>query len=210
MGRLRLGYDNLSDAKSKLESTYCLYGGKAIVVRQVYCHPDPGTDTGEYFAKCAYLESGRGLTIDINDPEFNCSDFNIGYMNINGQAAWFYRSPAKQWQQGLKSNHFYSISSKLGNNAVSFKNGAALAAMLENRYSHIIPASQALKTVDYSVIAFHRNFAMSYDRIHEDYIFEYKGVPFAFTKDFQNIGIKDDFKHLSESLSEVMRMRMGE
>jgi hypothetical protein len=211
MARLKLGYDNITDARSKLEGTYCLYRNKAVCIRMIYhTGGEENLDNGDYIAKATYIESGKSAIFPINDPEFNCSDYNLGYYSRSGKAAWFFRSPAKQWQQGLKTNQLSSISSKYGKDAFVVNINVGLAQMLENRYDYIAPSLEFLKSGALETVPFHRNFAMSYEPIHEDYLLEYKGAIFGFTKDFENIEIKSGFQHLRESLNEVIRMRMAE
>ncbi|CAN5950619.1 unnamed protein product [Sphagnum jensenii] len=80
----------------------------------------------------------------------------------------------KQYRQGLRSDQVsYRFTNR--SHGIEFKRGKYMAEMLENRYPSFEQCCKLLKEDEAEVIAFDRNFALAIDKIHEDYILEYKG-----------------------------------
>lgn len=198
---MKLNYDNLEDAKVKLTSTYCYHKDKAIVVK-VISQPDPSNM--KFMAHCTYMSTGRPLEFYIDDKDFNCSVYNIGYINLNHAAAWFYRIPFKQWRQGLKHDQVRMRASRRLYADISFQSGKAVAEMMENIYPNFKTASNRLKDGDANIVAFHRDFAVTLDRIHNDFILEYKGVNIGFSKNLKDFELMQEFTQLTEALKEVV------
>lgn len=201
---MKCGYDNLEDARSKLMGTYCLYNDKAVNVKGVNIAPGQHADTGVYVVYGTYMTSGKEFNCSLDDPKFNCSDFNIGYVNRHTSAAWFYRNPAKQYKQGLRYDQVGLKCSNRQYGMMDFKSGKAVAAMLENTYPSFQEAVKLLKDQEANIIAFHRNFAMTYDRVHEDFILEYKGVNIGYTSNLEEFKLLNEHGHLYESLKEAI------
>lgn len=200
MPKLKLSYDNLEDAKTKLVNTYCLFRGKALTVKAL----DHNQVDNKYLAHGAYLFNGRAVITDINDPEFNCSEYNIGYLNLMYASAWYYRVPVKQWRQGLRSDQLKKKASKRAFFDVSFEPSKGVCSMLENNYPSFQESVEFLKEGKAEISAFHKNFAMTYDRIHSDFILEYKGTNIGFTNNLKDMQLMDENKHLLEALKEAV------
>jgi hypothetical protein len=206
--KLKLGYDNYEDAKTKLNGTFCLYKGKAFTVKTVgYKDDNPGLN--KFVVVGSFMEGGGRTTtslIDLDDPHFNCSDYSIGYMNLldHGFAAWFQRIPYKQYQQGLRPNQLNAKASNPAYLNIEVRHGKWLGSMLENDYPKFKMAADMLGNADLSLVAFHRNFAMSKDNIHKDYILEYKGQEIGFTPDLKNFKLLHEHEHLYEALKEAV------
>lgn len=198
MRKLKLSYDNLEDAKTKLAGTYCMYKDKATLVKTL---ASVGMD---YAAIGNFLSSGRPFECLINEPEFNCSEYNIGYVNIMHAAAWFYRKPMKQWKQGLRNDQIGLKYSKRAFADISFGASKPIACMLENSYPSFKDSTKLLKEGDAAIVAFHKDFAMTYDPIHSDFILEYKGTNIGFTKNMKNLELMEEHMHLTESLKEAV------
>lgn len=199
----KLGYDNYEDAKAKLAGTYCMYRGKAVVVKVVAGN---GENLGTQFkVLCNDMSTGKPLDyyIDIDDPEFDAVNFNLGYVNYGKATSWFYRIPTKQWQQGLKPTQMGSKCSNRDWYGYDFKGGKQIAQMLQNEYPKFQEATVILKTGSALVMAFHRNFAVSMDTIHDDFIIEYKGENIGFTHDLETFKLMSEFEHLHEALKEA-------
>lgn len=205
MKKLKLGYDNLEDAKVKLAGTYCLHKGKAMAVKGVSVDEEvPPGFPQKYIANGTYVYNGRGILCSIDDPEFNCSDFNIGYLNYGPVTAWYYRIPMKQWRQGLRGDQVgIKVSKPEYRDHVSFQ-GKPLAQMMENVYPPLELVCEELKSQNISARAFHKDVALSFDKMHSDFILEYKGNGVGFTKDFKDIKLLDEYQHLMETIREVV------
>lgn len=200
---MKCGYDNLEDARNKLVGTYCMYNDKAFVLKQVLL-VNPATDDGKYLIVGSYMMSGREINCQIDDPKFNCSDYNIGYVNRLTSAAWFYRQPMKQYKQGLRYDQIGLKCSSRQFGMVDFKASKAIGAMLENTYPTFQQAVKTLKAQEAVIVAFHRNFALTYDRVHEDFILEYKGVNIGYTSNCEEFKLLNEHGHLYESLKEAV------
>lgn len=200
--KMRLNYDNLDDAKVKLAGTYCMYKGKAVSI-QLLEQPTPAEN--KYLAHGTYMFSGRTVIIDIDDPEFNCSNYNIGYVNQMTRAAWFYRVPMKQWRQGLRYDQVRAKASRREFADIGFKPGKNLCSMLENSYPEFKAATELLKEEQANIVAFNKNFAMTFDRIHSDFILEYKGTIIGFTNNLKDMKLMAEHEHLIEALKEAVK-----
>ncbi len=201
---MKLGYDNIDDAKGKLVGTHCMFKGRAFTIENLHWMEGTLPDDNKYAVTGAYM-SPRGKLgwTPIDDPEFNCSRYNIGYVNAHGIAGWFYRIPQKQYHQGLRYNQ---VGFKISNSSfrgIEFKHGAPVGKMLENEYPDFKKAITYLKEGEAGLIAFHKNFAMSRDTVHDDFIIEYKGEPIGFTHDLKNFQLMEECQHLMESLKEA-------
>lgn len=203
--KLKLGYDNLEDAKNKLSNCYALYKGKTIVIKGVGYMPGTEPENNQ-FGWYGHSMSGRKIAegyLPLDDPDFNVSEYNLGYLNNYGYAAWFYRYPAKQYHQGLRSDQ---VGQYMSNPAyhLDFKASSQLAQMLENRYPAYSECAAMLNKGDAALIAFHRNFAMAHDRIHGDYLLEYKGRQIGFTPNLEDFKLLTEHEHLYEALKEAI------
>jgi hypothetical protein len=207
--KLKLGYDNLEDAKVKIQQTFCLYKGKAFYAKAVgYDENDPDPIGNNKYVVVGTYMSGRSSTpkISLDDPDFNCSDYNIGYLNVMGSgfAAWLFRQPQKQYQQGLRNSQFGVKASQPQYTHIEVGASKNMAAMLENQYPTFKKAIEILKEEDMALVAFHKNFAMSRDKIHDDYLLEYKGTPIGFTPDLKGVKLMKEHQHLYEALKEAI------
>src|ERR1700761_6519436 len=99
-------YDNLENAKQKLQNTFCYYDNRAVYVKEVsakYKNPESPKIT-EVKISClvSYMDSPKGTHwVQLEDPKFQYMEFNTGYINSMGYALWYYRIPHKQWKQGI-------------------------------------------------------------------------------------------------------------
>lgn len=205
--KLKLGYDNLDDAKVKLYNTICLYKGEPIVVKVVDYDPEHNE---KFVLKGMYMNGGARAAetpkISIDDPDFNCSDYNIGYINYDqyGFAAWYYRTNQKQYSQGLKYNQLAAKASNQAYLHAEMRGGKPVIAMLKNEYPTFDKAADILRKGDTSLVAFNKNFAMAKDVIHNDFLLEYKGVPIGFTPDLKSLNLLKAHEHLYEALKEAI------
>lgn len=202
---IKLGFDNLNDAQSKIMGCFAYYDGKAITVKNVWEDVDKAHKNLIYYASGIPL-IGRAAfpAIEIEDPKFNCSDFNIGYANAHGVCVWFFRNPVKQYSQGLKYNQ---ISAKCTNQqaaGIEFKHGKPIGEMLEGIYPDFKKAAKFLNAGEAQMMAFNKNFAMSRDKVHKDFILEYKGQHIGFTADLKSFNLLEQHEHLLEALKEAV------
>lgn len=197
---MKLGYDNIEDVKGKLLNTYCLYKNKAVTIKLI----QQGDSEESYIAHSTSMFNGRTVLFDINDPEFNCSHYNIGYVNHGKAGAWFYRVPLKQYRQGLRHDQVRMRYSNAVFSQTPFQPGKGVCSMLENSYPSFKSSAELLKEGEVGIMAFHKNFAMTYDSIHKDFILEYKGTRIGFTKDMKQMQLMEEREYLAESLKEAI------
>lgn len=199
---MKLGYDNLKDAKDKLLGTFCLHAGRAFVVKNVWV-PEGGPND-KFKINGTHLIGRSGVQeIDLEDPEFNCSDYKIGYTNQAGLCTWWSRIPVKQYKQGLNYDQVTSRGTNAACYQIEFKQGRPVGEMLEGLYPTYKKAAEILKAGEAQMMAFNRNFGMSRDKVHKDFILEYKGIHIGFTEDLVDFKLLEEHTHLLEALKEA-------
>jgi hypothetical protein len=201
-------FDNLEDVRSKFVNTMCYYKGKPILVKSAGFQEDKeGNFIPNKFVLSAAHFQDRSKAIKLEDPEFNYKDYNIGYANSAHYAIWWYRKPVKQYQQGLKKEQLSYVSSDpymiIDDN---FNFSRPYVAMLENDYPDLNFCEKVLKDGKTRIAAFHRDFALSWDVIHEDFVLEHRGrkVGASLNGSLKEFKLMADYKHLAEALMEVL------
>lgn len=195
-------FDNLDDVISKFQGTICRYNGKPVVVQLV----SPSDDNPGSYA--LHIKDGKGFPVwvDINDPLFSYRDFNLGYVNTPQWATWWYRKPLKQYQQGLKRNQMtFRVSDKnavVGDDVFGFTKN--YVAMLSNAYPSLADCGTRVRLGERSSVAFHKDFALSFNKLHEDYTVEFRGKIVGLTADFVHYKLLPEYEHLRETLEEVL------
>lgn len=202
----KVAFDNLNDVQTKFVNTICMYGDKAIYVKSI-AHDDPD-NPGKDFSILAQFSSGKTNVIKLSDPKFNYTNFNLGYINTNYMASWWYRKPIRQYRQGLKRDQMGYIIANLHMQVdKAFGFDGYFSAMLENRYSSIDRCLKILKGPNPPVShAFHKDFALQWDELHESCVVEYQGVKIGVSIDdrYRKFRLINDYKHLEEYLKEVL------
>lgn len=195
--------DLLQDVEQKFSGTVVMYKDKAVLIKTV----SPDEEKAGHFRLHSLAQGARSYEyINLFDPALNYQRFNIGYANGGGVASWWYRKPHKQWSQGLKSNQ---MGYKVGNPGTgphdNFNFQKPFTNMLENIYPDIETCKKALMNKDGTSMAFHRDFALSFDDLHDDYLLEYHGQRIGTSIDSQlkQFKIKSEAKHLIEALQEA-------
>jgi hypothetical protein len=195
-----LHYDNLEDAKTKLVGTYAYYKDEAVLVKDIIL-----MDNQKYGVKVLKLGARTSTVIFLHDPDFNFMKFNLGYSNHQHSSVWWYRIPAKQYRQGLKAeyvkrratNQVYEIQT-------DFSFSKPIVNMLQNIYPSFEETQQALKDELVTIMAFHKDFALTYDRIHTDFIVEYKGVSIGCLNSPKEMKLMEPYQFVTEALKEAI------
>lgn len=199
-------YDNLEDARSKLKGTVVYYNGTPVIVIEV--SPSEEDPYNKFMLTITKSLTSRYRDVkSLDDPLFNFTRYNLGYANDH-TAVWWYRVPIKQYQQGLRYNQLkYEVSNKHFHGLIEFKMGKPVNEMLLNNYPCLDEAiKQVMDGTDSMSLAFHKDFAVAYDKIHKDTIVEYKGKTIGYLAGKQ-IHIIDEFKHLQEYYKEASDVR---
>ena len=206
---MKLLYDNMDDARNKLVGTFCMYNQKAVAVKHVW-YPDDDmikdNPNNEFIIGGNNLYNGRSFKCLLGDKDFDFSNLNIGYAcREDGQAAaWYYRRPMRQYRQGLKNDQVNMKYSQRRYAEISFAHSKAIALMLENKYKSFEEIEEEIRSKTALIGAFHKNFAATYDEIHDDLIVEYKGKPIGHSISRNNFRLIDEAKHLTEHLMEAV------
>jgi hypothetical protein len=203
-------YDNIVDARTKLQGTMVYYHGKAALCRAVDIKVDPNnSDNLVMSCRLQMLENGQSRTCLITDPGLKYMEFNIGYINSYQYATWFCRMPYKQYRQGLRNDQveFRDESGQFRRQDIVqqhiLSTNRDTAMMLENNYPTLEEAQEMLKSGEFIKVAFHRDFALFRDKLRGDYVLEHKGIPIAFA-DLNNIfKCSPEYKYLRESMQEI-------
>lgn len=202
-------YDNLDDCKSKLLQTIILYKGKAAYVKDVMSIVDEAKGEyihGDYWLKVAFATKSPMANVKLSDPNLNYMTFQLGYSNFHGSAVYWYRKPVKQYKQGLKNDQ---VAYRVANYALqvpdlSFTFSNPIVSMLEGEYPSLAKCSQDLREERASSLAFHKDFALSYNPVFNAFELEYKGAKIGHTPDFVNVNLTDKYAYVKEALMEAI------
>lgn len=197
-----LHYDNYDDAVTKLANTICYHDGKAVFVK--------GVNVSDFDGKTLLLtlqltRNGRSKVVELVDKGLNYTNFNLGYVNYEVGSAWWFRKPIRQYRQGLKADQLSLRASEQEYYQLAhfgFYNN--ICDMLENNYPTLVECEQKLKDKERPIVAFHKNFAATWDPLHRDLLLEYQGTRIGVTANFKKFNLLDEFRHLTESLEEIV------
>lgn len=196
-------YDNFEDVRAKLLNTMCYYKGKAIFIKDIQHDAE---DPNDFILVYVTVDNRNRKHVKLSDPGLNYLNFNLGYVTYNGVGAvWWYRIPQRQYRQGLKRDQLGIVSPNArGLQGLEFNFDRNVVNMLENKYPKFGEVAEQVRDFNDRSVAFHRDFATSWDRIHRDYIIEYKGRPIGSATDTQNFKLIDEYQHLTEAFKEAV------
>jgi hypothetical protein len=193
-------FDNLNDVQSKFNSTIVMFDKKPFYVKNSNFHGDDQTK----FILSGVHYGGHNKLVPLDDPLFSYKDYNLGYANTLC-ATWWYRKPLKQYYQGLRANQLGLKSTQQWQHfGIQFEFSKPFVDMLSNIYPKLDACAAYLKDGAAPNIAFHRDFALSWDAIHADYILEYRGQNIGNSANLKDFRLIDDAKHLHEYLQEAI------
>lgn len=202
-------YDNLDDVKSKLAGTIINYNDVPVVCKAAVLCED---DMESFMLHITNSLTGRNMHhVKLQDPKLNWTKFNLGYINYGNHGAfWFYRQPLRQYRQGLKAEQMkYLASERTPDFGLNFPGPCKQTEdMLLNRYPSIEEIEKKLKDGEAPTVAFHRDLALSWDKIHKDMILEHKGKLIGcMSAKMTDVKLSDDYEHLTETIKEVIGAR---
>lgn len=196
-------FDILEDVSTKFNGTVVMYDKKAakcIGVNHDEAKP------GEFQIQIAHSNSRNPKFINVADPLLNYKEYNLGYCNGGSYCSWWYRKPHKQWAQGLKSGQMgWKISAPGGHAHDNFGFTGPFIKMLEGIYPHIEEVKKLLVDQESGAQAFHKDFALSYDDVHDDFVLEYRGTKIgaSIDRELKQFKIMSEARHLLEALQEA-------
>lgn len=203
-------YENLTDARAKLQSSLIYYKGRSVQCRELNERPVENSPDGkvEIYLRLNWLRdpNARNFNVPLSDPELGYMQFKLGYLNYAQYAVWCYRIPLRQYRQGLRHDQCaIRDESNLQPRAVDWFNFGAnvhTGEMMEGSYPTF---EEAVAKLDGGAtkVAFHQNFAVYRDRMRKDYVLEYKGVPTAFGDMSSEFKCTDTMKHIRESIADL-------
>jgi hypothetical protein len=196
-------FDNLDDVQNKFAGTICYYDGQPVAVKSAHLYEaDP---TKYSVAVCPV--GGRYKYVLLDDPAFRYRDYNIGYANSGLGTGWWYRKPVKQFHQGLRFNQMgVLVSPGQFVEVAHFQFSKSISLMLANEYPSLEKCKAFLMENPGGTIAFHKDFALSRDEIHDDYILEFrtKKIGGSLNHSLTEFKLIDNAKHLRETLQEAV------
>jgi len=199
-------FDNLEDVQGKFAGTICYYDGRPVYVKNTDQKVLPDGSAAGFWLYILYSATGRGKWVELSDPLFDYKNFNIGYANEGNCAAWWYRKPNKQWKQGLKKEQLNYKMTNMNMNFAGFQFAPAYIDMLQGKYPTLEECMKLLLAEQLNVVAFHKDFAASWDNIHQDFFIEYRGQKIGNTlsPNFKEYKLAPQFAHLKETVEEVL------
>ncbi len=192
-------YDNLEDVKVKLYQTMCYYDGNAVLVKQVQ-EVEPKT----FLIDIYNVGSRAKRQVFLNDKLFNYMEFNLGYCNYDHESLWWYRYPNRQYRQGLKNDQMGSVTPRGNYHGIDFTFCNPVVSMLENKYPKLDELEKPLRDGNLIVRAFHKDFAATWDNVHQDFVIEYKGAQVGSMTPKRDVKFLSEFNHLNEVFREVV------
>lgn len=197
-------FDNLEDVQTKFLNSICYYDNVPYQVKTV----DLSVITPGDFTLVLYsIGGGKKVMVEteLSNKLFRYRDYNIGYVNDGANAVWWFRKPLKQYTQGLRSNQLgVKVAHQVYGQEINFGLSKPYLDMLTNTYPSLEVCQSNLKEGQKKVIAFHRDFALTWDAIHEDYILHYRAAPVGKTVDCRDFSLVKEAKHLNEALKEAL------
>lgn len=204
-------YDNANDAYRYLQGTVVYWNGTPVYVSDV--------QTIDRVIKALVrpipIRGGRGDEewVSIDDPNFNCMKYNLGYVNlVNGTVAYVTRRPARAQAQGLASQNVsvqysHGIDQRHWGRADIWadlvRNQPGLGECLMGKYPSLDEARAKLmadKTV--KAVAFDRYFAIKrHSEFSNLFFLNYKGEDISWS-DSSEFSLPDGYKHLMEMCNE--------
>lgn len=196
-------FDNIEDVNSKFVGTICYHEKMPVLIKAA----QPSLEEPGSFVLNATNASGRSKYIKLNDPALNYRDFNIGYANQGHYAVWWYRRPIRQYRQGLKKDQMgFKMSMNDYGIEETFGYSKPYINMLKNHYPDLPQCDAQLRGMVYKTIAFHKDFALSWDEVHSDFILEYRGrkIGCSVGKDLKQYNLLAPAEYLAETLQGVL------
>lgn len=196
-------FDILDDVSVKFTGTVVMYEKKAALVKGATYDPDK---LNQFILQTALQGSRSTVNINLNDPDLDYKNYRIGYCNGGTYCSWWYRKPHKQWAQGLKSGQMgWRISADGGHAHDNFGFNKPFINMLEGIYPDIETVKKSLIDKSVMALAFHKDFALSYDQIHDDFVLEYHGTQIgaSIDRELKQFKIMPEARHLMEALQEA-------
>lgn len=96
-------YETAEEIRARLEGTVVRYDNEPVYITRV--EEDDRDDIARvYFRKLPYSDRGEEYRKYLSSRYFNCSPFQMGYVNYQGKAVLLSRLPARQYKQGLSGN----------------------------------------------------------------------------------------------------------
>lgn len=194
-------FDNLQDVNAKFVGTVCYYQNEPVYVKTAF-HDD---DDAKMFRLSVAKLNEPSEIIDLHDPDFKYTGYCIGYANGPGLATWWYRRPAKQYQQGLKAEQLRFFSETgLGQPKAGFQFIKCYVNMLKNNYLSLEEAKKLVRDGKAHSAAWHRDFAVSWKPEDNQYLLDYRANNIGVFGSKSPIELFPQAKYLTETLHEAL------
>lgn len=196
-------FDMLEEVAQKFTGTVVLYEKKASLVKGITGNP---TKPDHYALQVMRAHEKTLKVVNLDDPDLDYKNYQIGYCNGGNYTSWWYRKPHKQWSQGLKSNQMgWRISANGGHAHDNFGFNKPFINMLEGVYPNIETVKKLLIDQQAMAVAFHKDFALSFDDIHDDFVLEYHGTKIgaSIDRELKQFKIMPEARYLIEALQEA-------
>lgn len=193
-------FDNLNDVTSKFVNTICYLKDEPVYVKAAF-HDDKDN---KKFILSVSPYAGESQLVDVHDPNFRYRDYNLGYCN-HGTATWWYRRPARQYQQGLKPEQvrFYTETG-LGQPKSNFGFVKPYVEMLRNKYFSFEEAAKLTRDGKMPVSAWHKDFALTWNGADSIIYLEYRASRIGVIDPNGEPQLYPEAEYLQEALQEAL------
>lgn len=200
-------YETVEETQTRLYETVFLYKDQPVLCQGVSCDEDGGENPeGINLSLLFYPRCVETASVKLNDPDLNYRNYNLGYCNLNRGASFIYRVPTRSgYKQGLCRNNLgiSKITPSIGVPEFrSIVTSIGFRDMLRGVYPTLSEAASRLEADDAPVsVAFHKNFALMFDKFRKDYLLYYKGDRVAFGTS-SAFDLPAEFRYLREIITQ--------
>lgn len=214
---LAVKYENLNDAKMRLQDTVVRYKGEPVYITQVgqgnadeihrvWFKPIPFVNKPFNNIEEMQKQQEEDRRKYISSKHFDIEPFRLGYVNRPGGNGAFFcsRTPNRIQKQGLCADNFRGVDNfGMRIDFGTFTTTKEVLEMVNDRYPTVAQALKALAKCP--SVAFSRNFAFSKDAVIPDLIYIYhKGDKVGmYNTASGRASLGEKFQCLKEALNEL-------
>lgn len=201
-------YENVEEVNHRLANTIVMYDGEPMLVTQG--SQRVGGPVSVVLRRLKNRPEGKNeFVVPLDDPALNYRTFALGYINFTatGEALYVTRNAARRTKQGLDDNNVVvQHSSEVGrvNLSTLRSYSDSFFDFMAGRYPTFGEARERFKKTSGNLqsVAFHRNFALHYDRrLGLDTLF-FKGRKVGYCGNDNKLVLGPDYQYLRELVHE--------
>jgi hypothetical protein len=198
-------YDNINDARRKLEGTIVYYDGFPYNVRNVFPNRD---DPACFMLRLTANIIDSVIDVKLVDPRLNFREYNLGFEQNQNGLIWWFRSPYRQYRQGLRRDQIGCLMPQINHpeaSYIEFQYSRSLCNMLTNTYPTLQSVLKTIRDNPVVPMAFHQDFAVRWDRLHKGTVVVWRNVDVGVLNGSDRFDPLPEHKFLKETFDEAAR-----